>query len=503
MWCWAIGGWVDMADELMDEQISEPRPLPGEPLMPFAAFKTYLPQPLLPDSSGLALYWRAWELIWASINRPTPQNQFVADYAATAGVPTLSMWEATTLTQAGVYGRRAFDFMGGLSNFYAKQHADGFICREIDRETGGDRWTPFHPNSSGPNVLAGAEWRYFRLSGDDGRIGQIFQPLLALHQWCRDNRTWPDGTYWATGISSQLDNQPRVPDSYNHHRHWSWVDATVQAARNCTCLAQMAAQLGQDEVAAQLKEEHARLVALINGRFWNEEWQFYQDVAPDGRLSRVKSLVAYWALLDGAIVPKKRLDAFIQPLREAWAFNLPHRMPTLSADSEGYNADTGNRWRGGVWPCLNFIVLRGLRHVGQAQLAHQIALNHLQNMYQVYMDTGYLWEYYAPETAVPGAGARKNSLNACITPIAALLEDVVGIQVDWPHRRVYWNRQLQTDQPYGVLRYPLGQSGLLDMVGDHQQLTITTDVPFTLLMRDAQQSLQTAVGAGTTQIDLV
>lgn len=482
--------------------MSEPRPLTGQPVLPLTEFKALLPEPILPEMDGLALYWRAWELIWANIQQPTAQNRLLADYVATADAANLSMWETTALTQAGVYGRRAFDFMGGLSNFYAKQHADGFICREIDRQTGQDVWTPFHPNSTGPNVLAGAEWRYFRLTGDDGRIRHHFDALLALHQWFRDNRTWPDGTYWATGLSSQLDNQPRVPDSYNHHRHWSWVDATVQAARNSNCLAQMATLLGQDELAVQLKEEHVHLAALINRRFWNEEWQFYQDVGPDGRFSRVKSLVAYWALLDADIVPKKRLDAFIQPLRENWAFNLPHRLPSLSADSDGYNADTGNRWRGGVWPCLNFIVLRGLRHVGQSALAHQIARNHLQNMYQVYMDTGYLWEYYAPETAVPGAAARKNSLNACITPIAALLEDVIGVRVDWPHRRVYWNRQLQTEQPYGVARLPLGHDGTLEMVGDNARLTITTDASFTLIMRDANQSLQTAVAAGTTQIDL-
>lgn len=478
---------------------------PNEPadIPPLEAIKEQLPEPVLPgQATWVALYWRAWEVLWAHLVQPTVENGFVANYVAPSDRAHLLMWDAAVLSQPGLYGRRAFNFMGTLNNLYAHQHDDGFIGRAVDLATGQDAHYPFDPNSTGPNILACAEWRYYRFSGDDRRIPEVFWLLLALHDWYRDNRTWPDGSYWATGLSSHMDNQPRVPHSRDHHRHWTWVDTTMQAALNCTCLAQMAAHLGEDELAVQLKEEHVQLVELINRRLWHEEAQFYQDISPDGRFSRVKSIGAYWALLDNGMVAEKRLNAFIQPLRENWAFNLAHRIPSMSADSEGYNADTGNRWRGGVWPCMNFMVLQGLRNVGQHTLAHAIAVNHLQNVHQVYMDTGYFWDYYAPETAAPGEQARKNSLNACITPIALLLEDVIGLSVDWPHRRVYWDRRLQTEQPYGVRRYPLGPDGTLDIMSNQNKITLTTNQPFTLVMRDAAQSLQTAVSTGSTDIDL-
>lgn len=479
-------------------QAYQPQSIPA-----FEEIKALLPKPILPDHEDwIALYWRAWEIMWAQLRQPTPESGFVTNYIGSADNSHLLMWDAAILTQPGLYGRRAFDFMGTLNNLYARQHSDGFICQAIDQQTGQDSFYPFDPNSTGPNILACAEWRYFRLSGDDGRIPDVFWLLLAYHQWCRQNRTWPNGLYWATGLSSHMENQPRVPDSRDHHRHWTWVDASIQAALSATCLAQMAAHLGETELAMRLKDEHLQLVELINRHLWNEETQFYQDVAPDGRFSRVKTIGAYWALFDNGLIPEKRLGAFVQPLRENWAFNLLHRIPSISADSEGYNADTGNRWRGGVWPCLNFMVLRGLRNVGQHALAHTIALNHLQQVYQVYMDTGYLWDNYAPETAVPGEAARKNALSACVTPIALLLEDVIGLATDWPHRRVYWDRRLQTDQPYGIDNYPLGDEGTLHIIGDGRTITITTDVSFTLVMRDAAQSMQTAVSVGTTTIDL-
>ncbi len=475
----------------------------SEKLPLFEAAKAHLPEPVLPEEAGwVALYWRAWEMIWASLQQPTLENGFISNYVGGKADDHLLMWESVVLAQSGVYGRRAFDVIGTLNNFYAHQHEDGFICRAINQQTGQDHFYPFDPNSTGPNSLACAEWRYFRLSGDDGRLSEVFWLLLAYHHWCRANRTWPNGLYWATGLSSQMENQPRVPDSRDHHRHWSWVDATMQAALNCTCLSQMAAYLGESEVAAQLKEEHQQLAVLINTHFWNEAAQFYQDVSPDGRFSRVKSVGAYWALLDNGAVPEKRQAALVQQLRENWAFNLFHRLPSLSADSEGYNAETGNRWRGGVWPCMNFMVLRGLYNAGQPALAHAIALNHLQNVFQVYMNTGYLWDHYAPETAAPGTPARKNALTACVTPIAILLEGVIGLNVDWPQRRVYWHRRLEAQSAYGVRNYPLGRTGTATIIGDNEQVTVTTDVPFTLALRDANQKLQTAVDVGTTVIDL-
>ena len=101
-----------------------------------------------------------------------------------------------------------------LDNFYAKQHEDGAICREINTIDGTDCFSPFDPDGTGPNILAWAEWRHYRISGDENRLPEIFWPLLAYHRWVRANRSWPSGLYWATGLSSGMDNQPRVPERW-------------------------------------------------------------------------------------------------------------------------------------------------------------------------------------------------------------------------------------------------------------------------------------------------
>ena len=123
-----------------------------------------------------------------------------------------------------------------------------------------------------------------------------------------------------------MDNQPRVPDSQYYHQHWSWVDASAQACLNAFVLEQIASTLSQSELVSELTADRTQLTQLINEQMWHGEGKFYQDVSANGRFSKVKSIGAYWALLDGALVPEKRREPFIQHLRDQWAFKLPHRI---------------------------------------------------------------------------------------------------------------------------------------------------------------------------------
>lgn len=499
----AMGAWR-VLDTAVKRNKFRQQSFEGGAILPFAEARARLPEPVLPDKpEWVEMYWRAWEIAWGNLRRPKPGSGLIAAYVNTADAPSLSLWEATFVTQFGIYGRRAFDFRAMLDNFYARQHDDGFICRQIDRETGQDAYCPFDPNSTGPNILAWAEWRYYRSAGNEARLGQVFWPLLGFHHWMQLNRTWPSGLSWATGVSSGMSNQPRVPDSMYSHRHWTWVDASMQAAVNCQMLEQLATVLQETELARELAAEHTRLVGLINAQLWNPEIGFYQDMAANGRFSKVKSIGAYWGLLGRQLIPADRLGPFVQHLRDNWSFNLPHRVPTQAADSEGYNAATGNQWRGAVSPATNFMVLKGLRTMDLHKLALEIAQNHLTSVCEVYRHTDTFWENYAPETAVPGDPARPNFVGtAGLSPIAILLEDIIGLHADWPLRRLTWDRRLDTNETFGVRNYPWGPDGTVHLIGNRERIQATTDVPFTLHIREDGQLLQAAIPAGTTEIDL-
>jgi len=313
--------------------------------------------------------------------------------------------------------------------------------------------------------------------------------------------------YWSTGVSSGMINQTRiagqVEESMYHHCHWSWVDVNMQAALDTWILGQIAVMLDEKELAESLSQEHLNLLQEINAMMWHESAAFYQDIDPGGNFSPVKSIGAYWALLAQGMVTKEQLTTFIKHLFENESFKRPHRIPSQSADSPGYDGECGSQWRGGVWSPTNYMVLKGLRANGRHALAHEIAMNHLENVGRVFDRTGTFWENYEPETAAPGHPAEADYVGwSGLGPISILLEDVAGIMVDWPQRRVTWDRRYKTNAFFGVRNYPIGEDGVMDLIGDDETITITTSLPLTLVVQDEEINLQTAVPVGSTEITL-
>jgi Trehalase len=211
---------------------------------------------------------------------------------------------------------------------------------------------------------------------------------------------------------------------------------------------------------ADVREEAERLSRFVNAELWDETAGFYFDRWNDGRLNGVKSIAAYWALI-ADVVPRARLDRFVAHLEDPRTFKRPHRVPSLAADTRGYDPK-GDYWRGGVWANPNYMVLRGLTQVGLDGLAHEIARNDVDNVVAVFERTGTVWENYAPESAAPGEPARRDFVGpGGLTPIGVLLEYVFGLRPHAPERRLVWDVRL-TDA-HGIKRYPFGREIVIDL----------------------------------------
>ncbi len=444
--------------------------------MPDAAALPTIDQarPLLPEpfwdghASAIACTVKAWKLAFANLRRPEAASGFVARFIDPAFNDCIFMWDSCFMTLFGRYGARAFPFIRTLDNLYAKQHPDGFICREIGRALGDDRFARFDPSSTGPNVMAWAEWEHYRNFGDRERLARVFPVLRAYHQWLRAYRTWPDGSYWSTGWGCGMDNQPRLPtgtpyaDPEHYHGRMTWVDATLQQILSARLLAQMGRTLGAEADAdgADMRAEVVRLGRFVNDRLWSDADRFYCDRLDDGALNHVKSVGGYWALLAG-VVPAARLAPFVAHLEDPRAFKRPHRVPSLSADHPGYDA-RGGYWKGAVWAPTTYMVLRGLTEVGRDALAHEIGRNHLDNVVAVFEKTGTIHENYAPESATPGTPSKPDFVGwTGLPPIAVLLEYVFGLRPDAAARRLLWDVRLT--EAHGVRRYPLGNDVSIDL----------------------------------------
>lgn len=136
-------------------------------------------------SDAIACYDKAWEIAFGNLRRPTSEDGMVSNYIDTAFNGFLFMWDSAFITMFGKYGSRVFDFQKTLDNLYARQHMDGFICREICEAKKGDQFHRFDPSSTGPNILPWSEWESYLVTGNEERIRQVFPPLLAFHLWLK------------------------------------------------------------------------------------------------------------------------------------------------------------------------------------------------------------------------------------------------------------------------------------------------------------------------------
>jgi hypothetical protein len=421
-----------------------------------------LPAPHWPGhQAALDCYWRCWQIAFSNFRAATDENGFVSDYSSTMFNDCLYIWDSVFITLFGRYGDRAWKFQNTLDNFYGKQHPDGGICRQFREGNGTECYSRFDPAGSGPNVIGWSEWEYYLRFGDRARLAEVFPALVAYGQWFRRYRTWPDGSYWGTGISSGMDNQPRTPfgpQAQFDHGHRAWVDANMQQVLANRIVLKIAEVLGRSDEVQDFAEENAALIPWINQNLWDEATGFYHDLGRDhARLTSVKTIGAYWALLADA-VPPDRLGRFVSHLESPNEFGRVHRVPSLSADTPGYDGD-GGLWLGGVWAPTNYMTVRGLSERGLDDLAYAIALNHYDNVVSAFETTGSLFEHFAPDAPAEGRGRTDFVGWTGITPIAFLFEYMFGLDYVHTKRRLTW--KVRALDEFGVERYPVGPEGSL------------------------------------------
>jgi len=441
------------------------------------------------------MYWKAWQIGIKNICQPEDGSGFVSSYIAPAYNGNIFMWDDSFITMFCRYGRRFFPFQQTLDNFYAKQHPDGFICREI-RADGSDCFGRYDPTSTGPNLLPWSEWLYYTSTGDENRLNKVFPVLAAYYKWLKLNRTWRNGTYWSSGWGTGMDNMPRVPEGYNtiySNGHMIWLDACLQQIQVAQILLKMGFYLERWQEIEEFEDDIKKLTNYINKNMWSEKDGFLYDQYENDSLSGTQGIYAYWALHTD-VLPKQRLDRLVAHLDDTATFNRPHRVPSLSAANSKYKAN-GRYWVGGVWPGTNYMVVSGLVEKGYRRMAWDIVRNHYDQVFKVFQETGTFWEYYAPEATEPGFMARKDFVGwTGLPPIADLIEYIFGIRSDYAEKKLTIDVNLLDG--YGIDHYPWGEDGQLDIkVGKrknsdqkpHVTIKSTSDIEVTLLWGNGDQ----------------
>ena len=423
---------------------------------------TDLPRPILADHpEWVALYDTAWQLAANNVRQTRGR-----DHMCCAWDPNRNwqwVWDTCFIALYCRYSDGQLPGMAALDNFYDLQSDDGYISMTYDMDNGKEPW----PNRINPPLFAWVEWEHYQTTGDASRFETVAPKIEKLMQWIEDNRrTQPHRRRCATDSpdagrgesqdsyqlyyfvdcgSSGMDNSPRTPRMDEAGQFFDWIDLSSQVALSARCLSQIFDVMGNASRAAHWSARCKEIGELINTELWCEPTRFYHDRLLPVNFVNCKSAAGFWPMLAG-VCPPERVQSLAEHLRDEKSFGRPVPVPSLSADDPNYDAK-GAYWLGGVWAPTNYMVTRGLTNVGQGDLAHDIASRYLAAIAEVYetVEPATFWEAYSSEyrepatTAYTGNRVRPNFVGwTGLGPIAMLIENILGIDIDVPHKHITW-----------------------------------------------------------------
>lgn len=382
-----------------------------------------LSQPLLPDElKWMAdLYKAAWEMLFGLVRRPAPESGLPGPYISTGSGFKFHqfVWDTSFTAMATAYGHQVMPAYASMDLLYSRQFDGGYIHREHDVRDGLPAlYEPdFSPN---PPIMSVAEWAVYSWTGDIRRLRAVYPVLKGNHIWLRYNRRLPDGTYWTTGLANGLDNSPSLGDGY--------PCLTAQMAHDAEMLGLIAGELGLSRERQEWLNERDEIACALNKRLWDPYAQIYSTSLPGGGHNPNKVVTAFWPLWP-AIVPPERVAALARHAKDPSSFWRHHPLPSLAADSPHFRP-AGDYWLGSTWAPTNFAAIKGFYRSGRRDVARDIALRHLRCMYEVWRETGKIWENYCSEAAKRGSWSMPDYCWSAVGPIAALYEVVLGFEAN-------------------------------------------------------------------------
>ena len=471
-----------------------------------------IPTVIHPDADLVALYDEAWReaktRTWeAPAGAPVRRYMDEGVYA-----DQIWIWDSCYMAQFTKYAAADYPGIETLEALYAP------VVDGKDTSLRVHIW-------DNPPLFAWCELEHWRFHGDRARLEEILlkRRLLQRHYAAfmapptgktppgaanpvllrpakAANGAW--GFTWHGGRSG-MDNTPR-----GHGVGWDkilWVDAIAQQALAAKCIAELYDALGPDHAAEarRWRAEHARLAKEINDHYWCEEDGFYYDVRlADGAFCKVRTPASLWPLLAG-VATQAQADRVAKWFEDPMEFGGERPIPTVSRRSPGYDAKTGDYWRGAIWLPTSYLAIRALDAYGHRALADSLAKRTLALQSRVFknVEPHTIWECYAPEADAPstehGRRVRQTFCGwSALGPINLFIENHIGLRAcDAPSGTVVWD-------PPADAAYPLGVRGLvfggrtLSIEDDGRTLTVTADKPLTVIDRGVRRDLP----AGVTRV---
>ncbi|HEY7737900.1 MAG TPA: hypothetical protein VIC63_02550 [Candidatus Limnocylindria bacterium] len=347
-----------------------------------------------------------------------------------------------------------------LRTLLANQLPDGFVShmtlwerdlRDAARETLQINWrTPWLSDAMQPPLLAEALAAVVLRGGGIGVLHELLPAVRAYYDWCHRIRDI-DGSGLIvvfepheTGMdqSPVFDEYVQVDDLSPSGFEAAWrsiaeaqaavgrdpaqmvaldrfvvADVLVNAvyAENQRVLADLVAQSGDDAGAAEMRARAERTASALLGRCWSDADEDFHGLA--GRVGNPLPGGSVAGLLPLLLpeCPEPIVTRIVGRLEDETEFGARFPIPSVARSHPAFSPrPLGNLlWRGPTWVNLNWLVARGLRRRGRADLARRI-----EDASLALVERSGFREYYNPLTGA-GYGARNFAWSALVLDMLA------------------------------------------------------------------------------------
>ncbi len=340
-----------------------------------------------------------------------------------------------------VYSNRNYNANANIDYFYARQEDSGAIRWKYDARTDQPVVDAANPDGIGLPLFAWAEFNLYHKSANKRRIKDIMPVLQKYMGWIESSFRQPNGLYAVPAAAGTMFNAPREQAFYP-------IDFNAAMAINAAHMSALGDILNDKDLSFQYRKMYFSIKTRINSMMWDNATGFYHDLDRDGNRLPEKTIAGFWPLL--AEIPNAdKADMLVAHLSNPATFGTDHPFPSLSADSFCFR-ESGEGFRGSVFPLFNFMVIKGLEKYNQYDLARECAIRHLYYVLEALMPNddrpkGDLYEAYLP--CKEGKACLQDNpdwprahflASAGLSTIALMIENVIGLSISLPRKTVDW-----------------------------------------------------------------
>ena len=265
---------------------------------------------------------------------------------------------------------------------------DGFVPN-VEQGTGRKTY-----DGSQPPVGSLVVRELYRVFGDRWLLEEAFDPLLAWNRWWwrvrRDGPMICVGSTYFDPASPSPQDVPRIHQHFGATCETGWdahpafddvpfdKSASLLAAHDvgmnslyavdCSALAEIAALLGRDADAAELRERESTVLAAIDS-LWDDERGLYRSRRTDTGLFTSRDAASCFYPMLAGLAAGDRADRMIKEhLLPAHRFGGEWIVPSSPRD-EQIDLDQSSYWEGRAWPPVNFLIYLSLLRAGAKDAA--------------------------------------------------------------------------------------------------------------------------------------